>query len=109
MSKAMSASSNFSLQRLSQELKSSGSAYDDPRRNATSLKRSERGRNDMGTSTFTLTLLLLGTIGATQTDNPMFWLLIGPAPFAVVFTGLVFLRQGFSPRRKGKPLPHSKP
>jgi hypothetical protein len=32
----------------------------------------------------------------------MFWLLIGPAPFAVVFTGLVFLRQGFSPRRMGK-------
>jgi hypothetical protein len=108
----MSAPSNFSLesaQRPSQELKCSGSVYGDPRRNVGSLKRSNRGRHDMSTFTFTLTLLLLSTIGAAQTDNPMFWLLIGPAPFAVVFTGLVFLPQGFSPRRKGKLLPHSKP
>ncbi|MGA8656566.1 MAG: hypothetical protein WB586_10485 [Chthoniobacterales bacterium] len=48
----------------------------------------------MSTFSFTMTLLLLGTIGAAQTDNPMFWLLIGPAPFAVVFTGLVFFRWG---------------
>jgi hypothetical protein len=54
----------------------------------------------MSTSTFTVTLLLLGTIGATQTDNPTFWLLMGPAPFAVVLTGLVFFRQGFSPRHR---------
>ncbi|MGA8656666.1 MAG: hypothetical protein WB586_11015 [Chthoniobacterales bacterium] len=99
----MDAPSNFSLG-FSQELKCSGSVSDDPRRKATSLKWSSRGRNDMSTFSFTLTLLLLGTIGATQTDNPMFWLLIGPAPFAIVFTGLVFSRQGFSPRRVGKPL-----
>ena len=108
----MSVPSNFShksAQRPSQELKCSGSVYDDPIRNFGSLKRSNRGRHDMGPFTFTLTLLLLGTIGAAETDNPVFWLLIGPAPFAVVFTGLVFLRQGFSPGRKGKPLPHSKP
>jgi hypothetical protein len=103
----MDAPSNFSLgfaQRFSQELKCSGSVSDDPRRNASSLKWSSRGRNDMSTFSFTLTLLLLGTIGATQTDNPLFWLLIGPAPFAVVFMGLVFSRQGFSPKRMGKPL-----
>jgi hypothetical protein len=82
----MDAPSNFRLG-FSQELKCSGSVSDDPRRNAT-------GRNDMSTFSFTLTLLLLGTIGAAQTDNPMFWLLIGPAPFAVVFTGLVFFRRG---------------
>jgi hypothetical protein len=63
----------------------------------------------MSPFTFTLTLLLLSTIGAAQTDNPMFWLLIGPASFALVFTGLVFLRQEFSPRRTGKPLRESKP
>jgi hypothetical protein len=100
----MDAPSNFSLgfaQRFSQELKCSGSVSDDPRRNASSLKWSSRGRNDMSTFSFTLTLLLLGTIGATQTDNPLFWLLIGPAPFAVVFTGLVFSRQGFRPKRMG--------
>jgi len=60
----------------------------------------------MSTFSFTLTLLLLGTIGAAQSDNPVFWLLIGPAPFAVMFTGLVFLRQQFSPKRKGKPQRH---
>jgi len=54
----------------------------------------------MSTSTFTVTLLLLGTIGATQTDNPTFWLLMGPAPFAVVLAGLGFFRQGFSPRHR---------
>ena len=47
----------------------------------------------MSPFTFTLTLLLLGTIGAVQTDNPMFRLLIGPAPFAVLFTGLALFRQ----------------
>ena len=60
----------------------------------------------MSTFSFTLTLLLLGTIGAAQSDNPVFWLLIGPAPFAVMFTGLVFLRQQFSPKRMGKPVRH---
>src|SRR5215469_3111823 len=100
----MNAPSNFSLG-LSQELECSGSPGDQ-RRNATSLKSSERGRKDMSTFSFTLTLLLLGTIGAAQSDNPVFWLLIGPAPFAVMFTGLVFLRQQFSPKRVGKPLRH---
>ena len=107
ISKAMSAPSNVSLesaQRFSQELKSSGNVCDDPRRNTTSLKGSSRGRNDMSPFTFTLTLLLLSTIGAAQTDNPMFWLLIGPGPFVVVFAGIVFSRQGFSPRRVGKRL-----
>src|SRR5215475_6754021 len=85
-------------QRFSQELKSLGGVSDDPRRNTTSLKWSNRGRNDVSTFTFTLTLLFLSTIGAAQTENPMFWLLIGPAPFAVVFAGLVFFRQGVSPR-----------
>jgi hypothetical protein len=36
-----------------------------------------------GVLSFLLTLLLIGTIGAAQTDNPTFWLLIGPAPFSV--------------------------
>jgi len=93
----MNASSNFRLgfaQRFSQELKSSGGVSEDPKRNATPLEWSNRGRNDMSTFTFTLTLLLLATIVAAQTDNPMFWLLIGPAPFAVLFAGLAFFRHG---------------
>ena len=60
--------------------------------------------DDMSTFTFTLTLLLLGTIGADQTDNPMFWLLTGPAPFAVLFTGFVLFQQRLGPRRMGKQL-----
>jgi hypothetical protein len=52
----------------------------------------------MSAFSFTLTLLLLGAVGATQTENPMFWLLIG-TPFFVVFTGLVFFCQGIGPRR----------
>ena len=58
----------------------------------------------MSTFTFTLTLLLLATTGAAQTDNPMFWLLIGPAPFAVVFAGRVFFRHWVSPKPTTKPL-----
>jgi hypothetical protein len=97
----MNAPSNFSLG-FSQELKRSGSVSGDPMRNGASLKWSNRGRRDMSTFTFTLTLLLLGTVGAAQSDNAMFWLLIGPAPFTVLFAGLVFFRQGFGPRRVGK-------
>ena len=103
MSLVSEAPPNFRLgfaQRFSQEPKCSGSVYDDPRRNATSLTWSKQGRNDMSTFTFTLTLLLLATIGAAQTDNATFWLLIGPAPFAAVVAGLIFLRQGCSPRRR---------
>src|SRR5215469_15128850 len=95
----MNAPSNFSLG-FSHEPKCSGSVPGDPRRKATSLKWSKRSRRDMSISTFTVTLLLLGTIGATQTENPTFWLLMGPAPFAVVLAGLGFFRQGLSPRHR---------
>src|SRR5215469_754760 len=95
----MNAPSNFSLG-FSHEPKCSGSVPGDPRRKATSLKWSKRSRRDMSTSTFTVTLLLLGTVGATQTENPTFWLLMGPAPFAVVLAGRGFFRKGFSPRHR---------
>jgi hypothetical protein len=88
---------NFSLG-LAQERKCSGNASDAARRNTTSLNWSDG--SDMSIFSFTLTLLLLGTVGATQTENPMFWLLIGPAPFSVVFIGLVFFRQRFGLRRR---------
>jgi hypothetical protein len=92
----MSTPFNFSLG-FAQEPKFSGNASDDPRRNTTSLNWSNG--SDMSAFSFTLTLLLLGTVGAIQTENPMFWLLIGPAPFFVVFAGLVFFCQRFGPRR----------
>jgi hypothetical protein len=57
----------------------------------------------MSIFTFTLSLLLLATTGAAQTDNPMFWLLIGPAPFAVVFAGLVLFRHGLAQNKTAAP------
>ena len=97
----MNAPFNFSLgfaERSSQEPECSRNVSEHPRRITLSLKWSNG--HDMSIFSFTLTLLLLGTVGAAQTDNPMFWLLIGPAPFSAVFIGFVFFRQGFGPRRK---------
>jgi hypothetical protein len=66
----MDTPSNLGL-RFPNQLAYSRSVSADSKRNATSLKRSTRSRKDMSTFSFTLTLLLLGTIGAAQTDNPM--------------------------------------
>jgi hypothetical protein len=57
-------------------------------------RRSDRTNRDMSTFSFTLTLQLLGTIAAAHTDHPVFWLLVGPMPLAVVFTLVTFIRQG---------------
>jgi hypothetical protein len=40
-----------------------------------------------------LALVLVGVVVAAHTDHPIFWLLIGPTPFAVVHTTRTFLRQ----------------
>ncbi len=63
------------------------------RRNAKSLGRPYWMREDMGAHSFAWTLLLLGTFAAAQTDQPVLWLLIGPAPFVVGYTAVAFLRQ----------------
>ena len=55
--------------------------------------RNDRTGNDMSASTITLTLLLLATIAAMHSDQPAFWLLIGPAPLASGLTALTFLRR----------------
>jgi hypothetical protein len=67
----------------------------DLRENAGSPKGPNDTRRDMSAFSFTLTLLLSGTIAAANTDQPLFWLLIGPAPLAVGLTATVFLRQRF--------------
>ena len=51
---------------------------------------------DMSTFGLSLTLLLLGTIAAANTNHPVFWLLIGPAPLAAGFTVLTVFRKRFS-------------
>jgi hypothetical protein len=53
-------------------------------------------REDMGALSFTLTLLLLGTVAAAQTDQPGLWLLVGPAPLAVGLAAVAFLRRRFN-------------
>ena len=55
--------------------------------------KSNSTRSDMSASSFSLALLLFGTIAAAYTDQPAFWLLIGPAPLAVGFAAIAFLRQ----------------
>jgi hypothetical protein len=67
----------------------------DLRENAGSPKGPNETRRDMSAFSFTLTLLLSGTIAAANTDQPLFWLLIGPAPLAVDLAVTIFLRQRF--------------
>jgi hypothetical protein len=55
----------------------------------------DRPTRDMSAFSFTLTLLLSSTIAAANTDQPLFWLLIGPAPLAVDLAVTIFLRQRF--------------
>ena len=65
---------------------------------ATPLKRSGLTGNDMSTFSFSLTLLLLGTIAAADTNHPVFWLSIGPAPLVAGFTILTLFRKRVSRR-----------
>ena len=81
---------------LSQELSRLLNGLRDLAKIATGPKRSGWTKRDMSTFSFSLTLLLLGTIAAANTNHPVFWLLIGPAPLAAGFTVLAFFRKGFS-------------
>jgi hypothetical protein len=45
-------------------------------------------REDMRPLSFTFTLVLLGTLAAMQTDQPLFWLLAGPLPLAAGCAGV---------------------
>ncbi len=50
-------------------------------------------REDMRPLNFTLTLVLIGTLAATQTDQPLFWLFAGPLPLAVGCAGVRLIRR----------------
>ena len=50
-------------------------------------------REDMRPLSFTFTLVLLGTLAAMQTDQPLFWLLAGPLPLAVGCAGVRLTRR----------------
>jgi hypothetical protein len=50
-------------------------------------------RRDLTVSSFMLALVMAGVVVAAHTDHPVFWLLIGPVPVAVLHTTSTFLRQ----------------
>src|SRR3981189_3411176 len=62
-------------------------------RTAIPTKESGQPKRPLPVSTFILALWLVGVILAAHTDRPVFWLLIGPVPFAVLHTTRTFLRQ----------------
>jgi len=54
---------------------------------------SSKTKRDLTVSSFIVALVLVGFILAAHTDRPVFWLLIGPTPLAVLHTARMFLRQ----------------
>jgi hypothetical protein len=64
-----------------------------PWKNSRSSKGLYWMREDMGALSFAWTLVLLSAVAATQTDQPVLWLLIGPAPLAVGVVAAGFLRR----------------
>jgi hypothetical protein len=66
-----------------------------PWKNTKSSKGLYWMREDMGALKFAWTLVLLSAVAATQTDQPVLWLSIGPAPLAVGIVAVGFLRRRF--------------
>lgn len=60
----------------------------------------KKAKRDLTVSGLVLALLFSGAAVAAHTDRPAFWLLIGPAPFAVAYTVGVCLRHRLI-RREG--------
>jgi hypothetical protein len=60
-------------------------------------------KRDLSVFSFTLALVLAGVVVAAHTDDPVFWLLVGPIPVAILHTTRTFLRQ-LVIRRKGPPM-----
>lgn len=61
--------------------------------------QSDIPKRDISGFGFLLILMLLSEIAAAQTDNPVFWLLVGPAPLALALTANRFLQ--YRPTRSG--------
>jgi hypothetical protein len=80
---------------LSRELTRQCKVISDLRKAERSAKEPDWSGKDMSSFSFTLTLLLSGTIAAANADQPLFWLLIGPTPLAIGLAAAVFLRPRF--------------
>lgn len=70
-----------------------------PKRVATAIP-TKKAKRDLTASGLVLALLFSGAAVAAHTDRPAFWLLVGPAPFAVAYTVGVCLRHRLI-RREG--------
>ena len=62
------------------------------RSGGTFARRSGTTKRDINGFSFILILILLSEISASQTDNPVFWLLVGPTPLALAFAAHRLLR-----------------
>ena len=79
----------------SRELTRQCKVLSDLRKTERTAKESDWSGKDMSSFSFTLTLLLSGTIAAANADQPLFWLLIGPTPLAIGLAAAIFLRPRF--------------
>jgi hypothetical protein len=59
-------------------------------RTATPTIGSGDTKRDLSVSSFMLALVLVGVVVAGHTDHPVFWLFVGPTPFAVLLTKRTF-------------------
>jgi hypothetical protein len=50
-------------------------------------------KRELTVSSFMLALVLVGVVVEAHTDHPVFWLLVGPTPFAVLHITRTFLRR----------------
>ena len=97
----VSSGRNRSLATAPQKKASEGKApYSDPVRSIASFIHRTRSRKtqsdipkrDISGFGFLLILMLLCEVAAAQTNNPVFWLLVGPTPLALAFTANRFFQ-----------------
>src|ERR1700751_4865940 len=79
--------------KMSQENRSERTPVRSRKRTAVPTIGSGDIKRDLNVSSFMLALVLAGVVVAAHTDHPVFWLLVGPTPIAVLHTTRTFLQQ----------------
>ena len=77
------------------------SRVDLDRKRRNSIERPCNRKRDMSGFSFVLILMLLCEIAASQTDNPVFWLLVGPTPLALALASSRLFRNSRYRSRRG--------
>ena len=90
--------SQLARRQLAQEFTS---RVDLDRKRRNSIKQPSNGKRDMSGFSFVLILMLLCEIAASQTDNPVFWLLVGPTPLALALASSRLFRYSRYRSRRG--------